>query len=718
MKLERVKVHDVFQYEDLEIDLSGNLVGIVGHNGTGKSNFLNAIHFAFAGEVPGKTKEQIVRWGCKDGFVEVGFEHEGRKGKIVRHAPGTQASLEYGEDSFSGIRAVNAAISDTLKMDKDVFRLVFVKQAELDSILFDQASRREVTFQKMCGLGEANRMHRALQDLIQKVFAETGGDIEAEIATLESEKAKSETELAETKLHSAEAEKKLAELGPASMLEAEIEKYTLASRLLYAIRSGKAQFDANTTELARLETQLKNLGEVVDVSVVQAARTELEKARAELSRKEALELARAKAEETVMQCSMTVETVKAQEVEGYNGIADLERQVEAETKAVAEGRALANLYKAAIDAFATCPNPVCPVCGGPIPQSLAGTLSGKLSACKTDSSGLDALSRRLSESRRKASELSARLASLVDTISSNQQWLAANPGVGKEHIEGSRKYVSDMQAFADGIAEKAATARNLEWQIRKVSSDIGQYRDNEASYLRQLSEKGVPEGTTYEQSELSLAGWKERLADYNKVNAGYMSDMGAIRNLESRIAGIVRSLADAKRRRDNSENREKAYRVLTKVADWLHYSNGPHKLAARVMDDLTTDTNKFLESLGAPFTVSVDPETLGYVFSMNDGSVESQPADALSGGQKVLLAVSFRLASYCMFAGKYGLLTLDEPTAYLDEANVSNFCSLLDSIKSTAVSMDLQILISTHERAVLPYMDSVLDIDELKAVLS
>jgi DNA repair exonuclease SbcCD ATPase subunit len=135
------------------------------------------------------------------------------------------------------------------------------------------------------------------------------------------------------------------------------------------------------------------------------------------------------------------------------------------------------------------------------------------------------------------------------------------------------------------------------------------------------------------------------------------------------------------------------------------------------MLDLTDDTNKFLEILGSPFSVSIDKDTLGYLFSMNDGSGPEtpMPAEALSGGQKVLLAVAFRLASYCMFAGKYGLLSLDEPTAYLDDANVANFCTLLESIKSTAVSMDLQILISTHERSVLPYLDSVLDIDAEKA---
>ena len=64
-----------------------------------------------------------------------------------------------------------------------------------------------------------------------------------------------------------------------------------------------------------------------------------------------------------------------------------------------------------------------------------------------------------------------------------------------------------------------------------------------------------------------------------------------------------------------------------------------------------------------------------------------------------------------MFASKLGLLSLDEPTVYLDDSNVGRFCTLLEKIKEIAKKMDVQVLIATHERSVLPFCDSVVDLD-------
>ena len=74
--------------------------------------------------------------------------------------------------------------------------------------------------------------------------------------------------------------------------------------------------------------------------------------------------------------------------------------------------------------------------------------------------------------------------------------------------------------------------------------------------------------------------------------------------------------------------------------------------------------------------------------------------------------MAFRLAIYGMFAGKLGLLSLDEPTAYLDESNVDRFGVLLTKIREVAKNMNTQMLLATHEASVIPYMDSVINLNE------
>lgn len=96
-----------------------------------------------------------------------------------------------------------------------------------------------------------------------------------------------------------------------------------------------------------------------------------------------------------------------------------------------------------------------------------------------------------------------------------------------------------------------------------------------------------------------------------------------------------------------------------------------------------------------------------------DGRVTSEPppeATMLSGGQKIALAVAFRFAVYTMFSGKLGLLSLDEPTAYLDDETIARFADLLGKVREIAVNSDLQVLISTHEAQLGPVFDQTVEI--------
>lgn len=137
-------------------------------------------------------------------------------------------------------------------------------------------------------------------------------------------------------------------------------------------------------------------------------------------------------------------------------------------------------------------------------------------------------------------------------------------------------------------------------------------------------------------------------------------------------------------------------------------------MASTVLADMTQDVNTFLGHFGAPYTVINSDEGVGfkYIYNTSKDIPTGQYPDAyhLSGGEKIQLAVSFRFAAYCMFAGKLGLLGLDEPSTYLDDKNIGNFCTLLGAVGSLAKKMELQILISTHERAILPFMDSIIDL--------
>lgn len=135
-----------------------------------------------------------------------------------------------------------------------------------------------------------------------------------------------------------------------------------------------------------------------------------------------------------------------------------------------------------------------------------------------------------------------------------------------------------------------------------------------------------------------------------------------------------------------------------------------------VMELLTDEVNKNLSQFGSVFSVvpMSAEDGMGFRCVFSDWRAVSNPhspeASTLSGGQKIQLAVSFRLAVYSMFAAKLGLLSLDEPTAYLDDSAIANFADMLSKIKETARNMGIQIFISTHEAALGPVFDQMISI--------
>jgi len=252
-----------------------------------------------------------------------------------------------------------------------------------------------------------------------------------------------------------------------------------------------------------------------------------------------------------------------------------------------------------------------------------------------------------------------------------------------KHVERAR---ADMVASADVAVKFGFDPRG------KTSDELLEKKTGLAA-RRNAVEMAVLEQTELAQQLASMSGAKSELAA-----------------AMTKLAETVSELVEKKKAQAGLAD---ALQVLGNVRDWFHYANGPHVMSSMVLGALTADVNKFLGQFTAPFTVEPMDSSLGFKCTFTDGRRvpdEAPGADKLSGGQKIQLAVAFRFAAYCMFAGKLGLLSLDEPTAYLDDQNIGRFGDLLGQIKGIAKDMGIQVLMATHERSVMPFMDTIIDL--------
>jgi DNA repair exonuclease SbcCD ATPase subunit len=134
-------------------------------------------------------------------------------------------------------------------------------------------------------------------------------------------------------------------------------------------------------------------------------------------------------------------------------------------------------------------------------------------------------------------------------------------------------------------------------------------------------------------------------------------------NARAALEHMRRQLEEAEETARKAEATKKWRARVEGMAALVHKDAAPRFVAQQWLMRLQHDMNDVLRTFDTDFTVAAD-EGLSFTVQFTDGRV--QPADRLSSGQKVVLAMAFRLSLNLLLAGQIGAMYLDEPTAYLD----------------------------------------------------
>ena len=159
--------------------------------------------------------------------------------------------------------------------------------------------------------------------------------------------------------------------------------------------------------------------------------------------------------------------------------------------------------------------------------------------------------------------------------------------------------------------------------------------------------------------------------------------------LENRKSRIAKGLLEAKLNLDVKNH-------LETLREVMHKSNLPKRVAFNYLKQTVIKMNGYLEDFNAPFRVYSDDELMFWV-RFNDG--RNLPATRLSGGEKVVLALAFRLTVQFGVASGVNLLVLDEPTVGLDDDNIECLEMAFSRLRAMSKSSGLQVLIVSHEKA-------------------
>ena len=146
---------------------------------------------------------------------------------------------------------------------------------------------------------------------------------------------------------------------------------------------------------------------------------------------------------------------------------------------------------------------------------------------------------------------------------------------------------------------------------------------------------------------------------------------------------------------------------LQRVREILSSDEAPRMVSCTYLQELEEDINSLLTQFSAPFRVRVDVDSLEFIASFLDNTREHS-ASRLSVGQRIMLAISFRMAVNLKFSSSLGLLVMDEPTTGLDEDALACLPDIFAWFKNVTAARGLQLVMVTHEPRVEPVFDKVI----------
>ena len=719
MILKKIELHNYRQHKELTVDFTGHLIAVVGRNGSGKSNFLGAIQFALTGEQPGFDKKDLLTWGEDSGYVKLWFSHNGKECQIQRRIESASCTLKVGDEEFKGAKASQEALLNVVGIDKEVLKQsVFVRQTEVESCLFTDPRERELNFQRLLGLQDAAKVNKLLGDIITGLGAPESMDEAISQAQDLVEKNKPEidelTRIVET------IQDEMAKLPKAESIDEEISwRNTSINNTMAAIRYAKLVKEHkklfNEAFVVYGTTASKEMPDTTNMLLnLQTWQNRLKLAKSLDSAGKAVESAEKEYDRIFAEgrpCEENkIEDLRKMEVRLKNRQSEIQGELKSLNTLIA--------------ACAETKGATCPLCGAATDHDISGELHAKVDGLnqelEDDERTYDELHKELVNEEAKCLEYDKRL----DIAKKNVEKAKSAMDALFEQVDGDlddldeSKIAPILDDLRKRLSEANAVANEIQLARESVDSARAQY-ESSVSVAEKAGVKNV-ESFDEEAAMTAIKDLREGIDKLSKQRQDLFqmsTDLASAKAAREQAVKAVQETEQAierlRRKQEENDEMRRKIGVLTDVRDWFSYKNGPRVLTRNVMAALTDSVNRYLDKFGSAFSVVPMEEGMGFRYVPSDGSFVPDPppeATMLSGGQKIALSVAFRFAVYTLFSNKLGLLSLDEPTAYLDAETVGRFGDLLGRIAQIARNSGLQVFMATHEASLAPCFDQTITI--------
>lgn len=706
MRLISLELTNICQHEHLKWEFDKGLIGIYGPNGSGKSNALNLACYAgftndYSRHSEGKSGYVRQQASGKDkAEIKLRFEHDSDEFEIIR---GLQAPLRHRMKFLNSDRKeltkaseIQAELEDVLGIRRRLIDdFIFVNQWQLFSFLSVVPSERAKSFAHLCGTTKAEQIWEMLKDQVNadsSLIQETTGDADE----IRKQLGEYKERIRKEKERQSELQGRVLSDSDCSDMQALVDKRIHYDRLSKQIpacvkvvktlkqkaveanktrKATKADYEALRTTAAEDDEKLEQ---------VISRLASLDEASKKWKRRERL-----LAEAADVKKLIENHQLAKQDDPGF----DVARLTDSRDSIISQIREYESLLGISGE-------PSCPVCGTPT----------------------DSLHDAIAAAEETLPDLRERLEQIADEVDTQQKWVVRNErwkNKDKELSRSAARLKEELQELSDAeevdgdtvnklLTEKAEiNDRKRALAESKIEMDDADKKFELAKTKHQVlkadAERLKTEREGYQISDYEYGSAKDSLERHTAATSALAVSRSVVKELKGFADSRKKELLRIKKIRSRSKKARRWLNDLQDVRDEvMHRDKLPKVVHRNNLLDMEEDINESLSMFNSPFSIRTT-EDVGFVSHFPNGTI--MPASGLSGGQKVMLAVPYRLTVNSLFATQVGMMVLDEPTDGLDSENRDLAAQVFVKLGEVARSRGHQVIVITHDEALASAFD-------------
>ena len=734
MRLEHVEFENFGTFESRSFELDAPFIGVFGKNGSGKSTLVEGIYSALTGDFRryGTLTEYVhdTAGGNKSnsGSVKLTLTHGDvrlvvKRTISVSAGRGTQtARLKITDatgdtESISGVTNVNSRLRLILGEELGLAgQIAFVQQGALTELITKPSAARTALFHRLFGLDRFETIWSKLGEAIGKIpeltLAEKPEDLMEECRQLRASLLD-----AAGRLSSVNAQIDTLRVNEAN---ADIERW-------YILQNDSREAVRLSTELAECNRQLNELQDALG-SLESAAKDANGQLEGVKPLRGSLVASLAKLNEAVAMAQRR-DDVQRRVGELINSMQELREppkptatwSVEEEVEFQRLTNEISVCGEALVRWGERSGPTTCPTCDSIIADvgNLVKQYKSRLDAART---GRASMAGRRAETDTQLKQYDMLLA----VYASNKMRLL------DETERLTKQYAALSTASTESTAECQAKIADLTAQHLAVSNQCHTLETKLSWLTADIASKSELQRKSLQRRALLT----ETLALTNaKLTTGIPLTEAHIENCRQRVKAASDLLVQHARLTETSNQVEQQIKImearveraqvlkaridlanslrsdLQLARSVFHRQALPAELAGRWLRATDGYLRKFMDSFDTGFTASIEQLDGEYNFkcAFNDGTMRS--GNSLSGGEKACLSIGLLLSLNEAISKKLGMLSLDEPTAEMDDDNIGRLNTVLQGVKRYASNTGVQIIVITHSKLLSGVFDQVIDLD-------